>query len=510
VNANVRDSYQLEPAMIEIKNPKWQAQLNVLVRRVATELGCYGSVEAKLYKLLIYKQGGHFLKHRDTEKEKSMFATLVIQLPSVHEGGELVVYENNGKSKKFDFGHSTGLAPYAAHYAAHYADMEHELLGVKSGYRLALVYSLCWIDGNGFCPNKDNLVEKAAQIVSTLGDLNCHSIAISLEHKYTPESFKTNGLKALKSVDNERYCLLKACNELLPAEKQVQLFALHSTLVIEAYDVTGNDYMRDPREGEWEENERHLTFNGWYGSNSRLFKHIDISDFGFFTNVIDVKKSDDLDLEDEDEWGSDMEEEFDGYTGNEGATLNTTYHKYFLVMLSANKLFYRFLKIDPLSAIDHLYENHTKQVNEAELIENFKALLPTLKDFLKKHSSDISTFSSYRMSDERTLNVVYMKKLTFLLNAIKNADVEKLFNEHIIKGCKFEADATTVVNLLSKFDWKKIRSRVLENITSHDQIRSTEIAKVLLLIFLLFIYVFFFFLFNIRFSSYSNIYLKVG
>ena len=29
------------------------------------------------------------------------------------------------------------------HYTAHYADLEHEIKPVTSGYRLALVYSLC-------------------------------------------------------------------------------------------------------------------------------------------------------------------------------------------------------------------------------------------------------------------------------------------------------------------------------------------------------------------------------
>ena len=106
-------------------------------------MGVKGSVEIKLYKMLIYEKGGHFLKHRDTEKENGMFATLVLQLPSIHEGGELVVY-NGDERKVYDFGQSTGNAPYLIHYAADYADLEHELLEVKSGYRTALVYSLCW------------------------------------------------------------------------------------------------------------------------------------------------------------------------------------------------------------------------------------------------------------------------------------------------------------------------------------------------------------------------------
>lgn len=45
--------------------------------------------------------------------------------------------------KTYDFGQSTARAPFSMHFTAHYADLEHEIKPVTSGYRLALVYSLC-------------------------------------------------------------------------------------------------------------------------------------------------------------------------------------------------------------------------------------------------------------------------------------------------------------------------------------------------------------------------------
>ena len=77
-----------------------------------------------------------------------MFGTLIIQLPSIHKGGELVVYDSSKKNKRIiDFGGKSDKSRYSVHFAAHYADLEHELLEIKSGYRLALVYSLCWAHG---------------------------------------------------------------------------------------------------------------------------------------------------------------------------------------------------------------------------------------------------------------------------------------------------------------------------------------------------------------------------
>ena len=166
VDKKVRDTFQLNPDQFEIRNTNWNHQMSILVRRVAQELGCNCSVEAKIYKLLLYKKGGHFLKHMDTEKEKNMFGTLVIQLPSEYEGGDLVVYDGSNKTV-FDFGKINGKSKTSIHYAAHYSDIEHEVLKVTKGFRLALVYSLCW-ELNGRAernrlisnPNKVNGIKK--------------------------------------------------------------------------------------------------------------------------------------------------------------------------------------------------------------------------------------------------------------------------------------------------------------------------------------------------------------
>jgi hypothetical protein len=147
--------YQLDSSAINITNPAWNVKLKELISRVAKGLGCLSEIEARLKKLLVYKKGDHFLKHRNTEnKEEEIFGTLEIQLPSRYEGGELVLYESGGgnRSKRvIDFGQKEGQNEFEYHFAAHYDDLEHELLEVKSGYRLVLVYSLCWLSGKFKC-----------------------------------------------------------------------------------------------------------------------------------------------------------------------------------------------------------------------------------------------------------------------------------------------------------------------------------------------------------------------
>ncbi|GMF47475.1 unnamed protein product [Phytophthora fragariaefolia] len=96
-----------------------------------------------LYKLLVYGEGEHFVKHQDTEKEDGMIATLMIQLRSSHEGGDLVVYRGGEVRHRHDFGKADGTSACRPHYAVHYADAEHAVEKVTKGYRLVSVYSIC-------------------------------------------------------------------------------------------------------------------------------------------------------------------------------------------------------------------------------------------------------------------------------------------------------------------------------------------------------------------------------
>jgi hypothetical protein len=86
----------------------WARTLESLVARAPAGLGVTDPVAADLYKLLIYDQGSHFVSHRDTEKAPGRFATLIITLPSVHAGGELVV-RHKGREVRLDMRCDDGL-----------------------------------------------------------------------------------------------------------------------------------------------------------------------------------------------------------------------------------------------------------------------------------------------------------------------------------------------------------------------------------------------------------------
>ncbi len=138
LDTQVRRSWQISAECVRIEGPRWQAALQSIVERAALGLGAGAGVVAELYKLLIYDEGGFFVPHRDTEKSPGMFGTLIVGLPSLHTGGELVV-RHRGREVRLDL--RCGDPPEVA-YVAFYADCVHEVLPLTSGYRPVLVYNL--------------------------------------------------------------------------------------------------------------------------------------------------------------------------------------------------------------------------------------------------------------------------------------------------------------------------------------------------------------------------------
>jgi len=72
-----------------------------------------------------------------------MFGSLVVVLPTAHEGGTLIL-RHGGEEWKFE---SDTVPPTSISYAAFYGDVEHEVAEVTSGYRLTLTYNL-FFDGS--------------------------------------------------------------------------------------------------------------------------------------------------------------------------------------------------------------------------------------------------------------------------------------------------------------------------------------------------------------------------
>lgn len=201
VDPKVRRVWQLEPAQFALLNADWKSCLALIVESVRQEFGIAQKVESQLYKLLVYEKGSFFAPHRDTEKAERMFATLVVCLPSKHEGGTLVV-SHDGQTRRIDFGGEA--TQFQMQYAAFYADCQHEITPVTSGYRVCLVYNLAIAKSKQqpSAPVNSEAIDRAADALTKIfADKERDKIAIPLKHQYTEAGL---GDAEAASVDNSR------------------------------------------------------------------------------------------------------------------------------------------------------------------------------------------------------------------------------------------------------------------------------------------------------------------
>ncbi|MDQ2105656.1 2OG-Fe(II) oxygenase, partial [Azospirillum isscasi] len=181
---SVRRTSQIDAARVRIGGRHWPPTLEGIVGRAAEGLGVSGPVSAELYKMLVYGPGDFFLEHRDTEKEPGMFAMLVIVLPSLSAGGELVV-RHKGREKRLDL---RGGDPSELAFAAFYADCVHEVLPVTAGHRLALIYNLVR-PGTERPPQPPDYTREAERVTAFLkswgGAAGPRKLVYPREHAYT-------------------------------------------------------------------------------------------------------------------------------------------------------------------------------------------------------------------------------------------------------------------------------------------------------------------------------------
>ncbi|KAF8133348.1 hypothetical protein EV363DRAFT_1326017 [Boletus edulis] len=103
---------------------------------------CHGTMDAELYKLNVYGKVDFFKAHKDTPRNKNMFGSLVVLLPTAHEGGQFVLRQGE-KEWTLDLASELAIATKpSVYFVAFYGDLEHEVLPVTSGYRVTLTYNL--------------------------------------------------------------------------------------------------------------------------------------------------------------------------------------------------------------------------------------------------------------------------------------------------------------------------------------------------------------------------------
>ena len=105
-------------------------------------------IRAELYKLNVYSgPSGMFKAHVDTPRSETQIGSLVVALPCMFRGGDLVV-RHAGEEVRHEWSTSAHDQP-KIQWAAFYSDCEHEVLPVTTGHRITLTYNLHLAYGSG-------------------------------------------------------------------------------------------------------------------------------------------------------------------------------------------------------------------------------------------------------------------------------------------------------------------------------------------------------------------------
>lgn len=195
VDRDVRRTWQIDSSKVRIGGRHWERTIAGLVTAAAEGLGVSEPVAADFYKLLVYDTGSFFVDHRDTEKIPGMFATMLLVLPSIHHGGELIV-KHLDREVVLDL---RPEEPSEIGFAAFYSDCVHEVRPIIAGYRLTLVYNLRFLGERRPLKSPDYRAEQRRVVELLRGWADAEDepdkLILSLEHAYTPAELSFGALK---------------------------------------------------------------------------------------------------------------------------------------------------------------------------------------------------------------------------------------------------------------------------------------------------------------------------
>lgn len=136
-DTSVRDTWELTADQVSLGGA-WAQVLEEALVEVHEGLGLPrgARLRAVPHALLVYGPDQFFAPHQDSEKDDEMVATLVVSLPSVHTGGELVV-SHGGQTRTYRHADRGRIG-----FVAFYADCVHEVRPVRSGRRVTLTFNL--------------------------------------------------------------------------------------------------------------------------------------------------------------------------------------------------------------------------------------------------------------------------------------------------------------------------------------------------------------------------------
>ncbi len=139
-NSTVSHYYRIDTNRISISQSFTEAVME-LAKKMGKDAGVTNPVTAKFCGAFLYPPGGSISTHRKTNSSALMFGSLIVQIPSLFEGGGDLAVQFRNNDKVFDVNMSQDCST-AFHATAFSIYSEYESEPIESGHRLCLMYNL--------------------------------------------------------------------------------------------------------------------------------------------------------------------------------------------------------------------------------------------------------------------------------------------------------------------------------------------------------------------------------
>ncbi|KAG6040393.1 hypothetical protein E4U41_000677 [Claviceps citrina] len=430
VDDSVRKTWELDHTQFRLDNPHWKAFLDTrILPRASQKLGIVGA-QTKPHKLLLYEPGSFFKQHKDSEKEPGMVGTLVICLPSEHEGCAIQLSFKHQRRM-----YATG--PVSKHdmtAMAWFGDVSHEVEELITGYRLVLTYNIIVPTANS--PKSASFyydqIEKLQHILLS-GRQTYHDvphICYPLDHQYSESSLSLGNLKGRDAA---------VC-------QVVQLAAPAAGFTIFLANMTHHKEWREQEDGN---GSSRTTLNNMYTVRGQLIARdmtVEIDD------VLCSKRS----YDDDDAADSAEEPEF---LGNHEADGEFRYHDTAVIIWSNAKLR---LMIDSGYSVLHVDALMSEVARHLKNIQDDGYTVACLTDFMK------ACCSSRRQMPVSTLAQMLDWSLAFRNDAlyesvVKAGHIEPDIQRKLICAIQHDFSKRGNVRDFEAEDWDKwLRAMVKE------------------------------------------------
>lgn len=483
VNKSVRDAWQIDAEDVTINvefDEMIKDKMSEIIPHLMGELftediqqSVMESHRLELYKLVLYKKGGHFVAHRDTEKSPGMFATLVIQLPAGHKGGALVI---NHKGYTEVFNHENG-SRNSVFFTAFFADCEHELRKITDGHRLVLIYNIIRKNHH---PNNEVNYSQDEKFVTTMkkavkkwkSDNNGpYYLAKELDFLYTDANISFKNLKGNDKKISDALCSVANIEVYLATLTKFETrhgndYDPYDRYRYNRYDSYNSDESEDDSMSHEEsENysmneedeslrESYCSLTNWIGVNNKKknFKEHDLGEKEMLINQEEMFKE-----------NYDLHKSAIEYTGNEGCSQEYTYKKTAIVITPRNFAFIAACKEDLTSVID-------KCKNASEQGKAWK-MFCGIMNYIKRNND----YETRKHLEENDNVAIICDLLSTFENKIESANI---FLKSLLDiGLPTENSGVTLANLINKLSWEYLGANVLELVKRHASTQRSQVEQ---------------------------------